>query len=313
MLRAAADWWFTPMPDARVRVFRVVIYLFVVYDVLFIHNIAANHAHTGELYRPLEIAELLSLPQPTPVLITAVQWTLIASCLLSAAGWFPRVSGTIAFLAYFEWCIMSFSYGKVDHDRIALLVALAVLPTVGRALAADRTLSAAAGWALRCVQVAVIATYFLSAFAKFRFGGFDWANGATLVRAVFRRSTVFSEWMLDVPWVLHAGQWAILLMELSAPVIFLVALRWRYAMVGMFVAFHIATYMVITIVFLPHTICLVLAFLPTEKLVWWARDRFAALRGGRTGTAPPPGGAAAGAAPSASPSAPAAAAPAEGG
>ena len=79
------------------------------------------------------------------------------------------------------------SYGKVDHDRIAFLVALAVLPTIGRARFRDRRRSEAAGWAMAAVLVAVMLTYFLAAWAKIRFGGWDWPTGSTLTRAVLRR------------------------------------------------------------------------------------------------------------------------------
>ena len=66
------------------------------------------------------------------------------------------------FALYFEWMIIAMSYGKVDHDRFGLLVALAVLPTAGRARHGDPTLSERGGWALRMTQLAVVATYFLS-------------------------------------------------------------------------------------------------------------------------------------------------------
>ena len=48
----------------------------------------------------------------------------------------------------------------------------------------DHRRSQAAGFALRAVQLAAVATYFLSAWAKVRFGGWDWVNSATMVRAV---------------------------------------------------------------------------------------------------------------------------------
>ncbi len=91
------------------------------------------------------------------------------------------------------------SYGKVDHDRFAFLVALFVLPSVGRAPLRSRERTEAAGWALTMVALAVVATYALAAVAKIRFGGWDWVDGATLTRAVLRRSTPLSEPLLDVP------------------------------------------------------------------------------------------------------------------
>ena len=68
------------------------------------------------------------------------------------------------------------SYGKIDHDRFGLLVALAVLPTAGRARHGDKETTEAGGWALRLTQVGVVCTYFLASMAKLRFGGLALAD-----------------------------------------------------------------------------------------------------------------------------------------
>ncbi len=52
--------------------------------------------------------------------------------------------------------IIAMSYGKVDHDRFGLLVALAVLPTAGRARHGDKETTEAGGWALRMTQLGVV-------------------------------------------------------------------------------------------------------------------------------------------------------------
>ena len=87
------------------------------------------------------------------------------------------------------WTAIGMSYGKVDHDHLALVVALWVLPTVG--VIADRwrsvERSAQAGWALKCIQISVIFTYFLSALTKIRSGGWSSAAGPT-VRSCSGRS-----------------------------------------------------------------------------------------------------------------------------
>ena len=166
---------------------------------------------------------------------------------------------------WFEYQVIAFSYGKVDHDRWALLVALVVLPTVGRIRRGDDRADEAAGWAIRCVQLACVATYFLAACAKLRFGGPEWVNSATVARSVIRRGTALSEPLLSVPWVLQLTQWGIMIMELSAPGIFLLARRWQQRLVAAWLSFHAVTYAMITIVFLPHILCLT-AFLPLERL-----------------------------------------------
>ncbi|MFN2587744.1 MAG: HTTM domain-containing protein [Actinomycetota bacterium] len=163
-----------------------------------------------------------------------------------------------------EWIVIAFSYGKVDHDRFAFLVALAVLPTVGRISWNDESSDEKAAWAIRCIQIAVVATYFLSTFAKFRFGGFDWVNGATLLRAVLRRGTDLAAPLETAPELLRVAQWGIVVFELASPLLLTRGRIGRLYLASAFL-FHAVTYATIRIVFWPHVACL-LAFLPLEKL-----------------------------------------------
>jgi hypothetical protein len=166
---------------------------------------------------------------------------------------------------------IAFAYGKVDHDRGDFAIALLVLPLAGLATVSDRRLSEAAGFAFRAVQLTAIATYFLSAWAKVRLGGWDWVNSATIVRAVVRRGSWFGDQLLHAPWILHYTQWGLISLEMLSPVIFLVTERWRRRMIGGWYLFHALTYAAITIAFWPHLVML-LAFLPLEEY----RDRWRA-------------------------------------
>ena len=265
-------WLLSPGPVARVAVLRVVVYLFVPVDVLLTTTWVRAHAQVPpELYAPLRIGRLLPLPTPGPW-VEGFQVLLVLAALAAAAaavrGALPRLTGWLVALMYLEWMVVAMSYGKVDHDRFAFLVALFVLPSVGRASLRSRERTEAAGWALTLIAIAVVATYVLAAVAKIRFGGWDWVDGATLTRAVLRRNTVLSEPLLDVPWVLHAAQYGILVLELVVAPLLLV--RWRDPRVGwalalLFLGFHLMTFSMITIIFLPHCIAL-LALLPLERL-----------------------------------------------
>lgn len=265
-MTAARRWWLEPVPVGRVAAMRALVYLFIPLDVLVFTPWVADHADIPpELYQPLIVGELLPLPVPTRGFVLVLQWLVIATALAAATGRAPRLLGAAAFGCYFEWMIVAMSYGKVDHDRFAFLVALAVLPTVGRARFADRTLSEAAGWALRSVQVAAVLTYFLAGWAKLRFGGLDWVTGATLARAILRRGTAFSEWLLAHPDLLVAGQVAMIGLELLSPLLLLARSdRARIAAVAGLLGFHLAVFAGITIIFLPHVVALA-AFLPLER------------------------------------------------
>lgn len=263
--RRAVEWWFEPAPRGRIAALRTILYSFIFVDVLLTTAWVARHGLVpGELYEPLLIGRLLPLPVPGPVLVPVIQVTLLIAAGLGATGRWPRAAGILVAVLYFEWMVIAFSYGKVDHDRIAFLVALAVLPTAGPAQWGDQSKDAATGWAVRTIQFAVVLTYFLAAFAKFRFGGIDWATGATLMRSVIRRGTEIGDLLVDWPWVLTAAQWFIIVFELASPLL-LIGRRVGRTMLAVCFVFHAVTYATISIIFLPHVVCL-LAFLPLEKL-----------------------------------------------
>jgi hypothetical protein len=254
------------MPSGRVAVFRAIVYLFIPLDIFVTRAMGSFHGHASDLYNPLMVARALNLPAPTETVVEIVKWGVVAAALVAATGKLPRLAGWITFALYFQWMVMAMSFGKVDHDRYAYLVALAVLPTVGRARFRDRTPSEAAGWALRSVQVSVMLTYFLASWAKFRYGGLEWVNSATLVRAVLRRGTPWTDPLLEQPEILHVAQWGIMGMELVSPGLLFLRGGRQYAAVALLLGFHLVTYATITIIFLPHVVCLA-SFLPLERLV----------------------------------------------
>ena len=276
-MAALTGWLFRPAPLARIAVLRTAAYLFVPVDVLLTTPWVVQHAHVpGSLYQPLLIGRLLHLPTPGPW-VEALRWVLVGAAVVAATGRLPRLLGAAVAVLYLEWMVIAFSFGKVDHDRFAFLVLLAVLPTVGAARRADRDSSEAAGWAISVTTLAVVATYFLSAFAKLRFGGLDWVDGATLTRAVVRRGTGLATPLLDHAWVLHVFQYVLVGFELLVSPLLLV--RWRderrtCALVGGFYLFHVMTFLTISIIFLPHCVAL-LALLPLERL---PLERFAVRR-----------------------------------
>jgi hypothetical protein len=266
-------WLTEPVPLGRVAAFRTLVHVFVAADLVFFTPWVRAHASSpGDLYRPLFIGRLLHLPTPTPLLVHTIFWVLLAVALVAATGRAPRLLGWTVFLLYFEWMIIAMSYGKVDHDRFGLLVALAALATVGRARHGDPTTTEAGGWALRVTQIAVVCTYFLAAWAKLRFGGVDWVTSSVLARAVIRRGTDLADIIAPVPWLLIAAQFGILAFELASPAVFLLRPRGRHAAVAFFYSFHLVTFAMITISFAPHLAALT-SFLPLEKVrpVRWSR------------------------------------------
>lgn len=264
---ARESWLFRPMPLGRVAVLRTLVYSFVFVDVWrWSDLVRAKGGLDLDFYMPLRIARLIPLiPEPTHLVVEVCYWALLILAPIAATSRLPRIVGPAVFLLYGQWMLIAMSYGKVDHDRFGLLVALALLPTVGRARHGDPTRSAAAGWALRMVQMAVIATYFLAAWAKIRFGGIEWVTSATLAWAILRRGTEFSRWLLDHPVLLQAAQFGIVAFEALSPLVFAFSERVQRRIIGGFYVFHLFTAMAITITFAPHLVAMT-SFFALERL-----------------------------------------------
>jgi hypothetical protein len=262
---------FEPVPLSRVALLRVAIYLFVIDDLFYVVNDVFAHADSPRsLYHPLHIRAWFHLPVPQHDYVHVLRWVIIIGCLICASGRLPRrlgvVAGFVVAAAFTDWVSIGMSYSKVDHDHFALIMALWVLPTIGAARFRDGTRSEAAGWALLCIQIGCVATYFLSAISKIRYGGWDWVTGSTFAWAMTRRGTGLGRAMLDPPWILTASQFLIFTIETLSPIILFVRGRLRYLMVVGLWAFHLSTYLTLKIHFLPLVVCL-LAFLPLERVL----------------------------------------------
>jgi hypothetical protein len=294
-----AGWFTAPVALARVAWLRTVLYLFVILDMhAFVRDTRLKGESPG-LYQPLLLARVFDLPRPSVAITTTLYVVLIVACLVAATNRLPRLAGWVVAPAFTWWVLIGMSDGKVDHDHLALVVALWVLPTVGPAARAvgrtaggtggtggwrwtwrrevspyaDQTRTEAAGWAVRCVQLAVISTYFLSAVAKLRGAGWTlaWPSSAVLTWAIVRRPHPVGEWLLNYPWLLQVMQWVGLIAEFLSPVVLWLRGRWQLLGALVFIGFHAVNTAILLIHFLPTVVCW-LAFVPLERLApWWQR------------------------------------------
>jgi len=272
-------YWFEPVPVERVDVFARIIAVTVVVTVLFTDVWARGHGSApSEFYRPVLVARVLRLPAPTTTTTTVVMVAVIV-----VAGWActrraPRAAFGVLLASYLVWLLWAFSWSKVDHDRLTIVVALLVLALTPRT---GPGVERQSGWALRMVQVVFVLAYPFSAYSKIRFGGWGWMNSATFARAIVRRGTSIGDWLLSAPSLLVVAQWAFIMFEVAAVILLFPGAPRRLrnlAILGV-ILLHVMTYLMIGISFLPHTICLA-AFFPLERLSRQWRDQAAAGRYG---------------------------------
>jgi hypothetical protein len=274
-LRSVGSWFLPVLPESRVAVLRTVLYLFVIIDInLFVRDPIPLSRHP-ELYQPLMIERVLHLPPPSVPLTLTLYVILIVGCLVAACNVLPRLAGAVVAAAFTWWTAIGMSYGKVDHDHLALVVALWVLPTVG--VIADRwrstQRSAQAGWALKCIQISVVLTYFLSALTKIRSGGWSitsWPESSILLWAIIRRPHGLGQFLLPYPELLHLMQWLSFGAELTSLVVLWLRGRALLAAAIFWMSFHLFTLAILYIHFAPTAICW-LAFAPLERLGPWLR------------------------------------------
>ena len=128
-MKDVANWFTATIALARIAWLRTILYLFVILDMhAFVRDTRLKGEHPG-LYQPLFLARLFDLPKPSVANTTALYFVLIVACLIGAANRFPRLAGWVVAPAFTWWVLIGMSDGKVDHDHLALVVALWVLPT----------------------------------------------------------------------------------------------------------------------------------------------------------------------------------------
>jgi hypothetical protein len=262
-VRALWDrWWFRDVPLERVHVFRVLIYAYVPLDVLTSKWVMHHGLVPDAWYEPLWIARALHVPAPTATGMAVVVALLSTVPFVGVFGIGRRIVGPVVALLYLYWSFVAFTFGKVDHDRVALLTALFVLCSVPWR---GRGNDPRAGWALSMVQMSFMLTYFLAGATKLLVGGPGWVTSTTLERAITRRGTMFGDILLRFPRrALHVMQFVILAFELTAPLMLLRNKLGRFY-VWFAIGFHIASLVGITIYFRSHLVC-VIAFFPLERL-----------------------------------------------
>jgi hypothetical protein len=262
--------WFEPVTPARLDALTRVAYGLVLFMVFRNDDFAMSHGYAPRsFYKPVAIARFLHIPAPTHASLVLLEVIITAACIVGFTRKAPRAAAFVVLLAFGLWISWAFGYGKVDHDRLTILVAFAAFACTPRT---GPNVEEKTGWCLRLIQVVFVLAYPFSAITKLRLAGLQWPQSAVFARAIIRRGTPMGHWLLTPPILLQIGQWAFLGFELLAIVAILKPSKLRnVALVGI-LFLHLFTWATIGISFVAHTTFL-LAFLPLERWSPWVRTK----------------------------------------
>jgi predicted DCC family thiol-disulfide oxidoreductase YuxK len=299
--------WFGPIPAARLGLLRIWLFGFVFVDVLLRKEAWVGLADIPRLFwHPVGATWLLDrvgVGPPNAWQIIVVQVVLAVAALLAAVGYRYRVSAPVAAILFLYWQCLGQSWGEMKHARVTLILALLFLCVVPaqqsrsvdslrrRLRTAGREVRVVDGppidepssngaWAVRAIQVALAALYFLSGYSKLRSIGIDWIWGDTLKQAIQDKgssgeATELGYFVLRHTWMLIGFQAVSLVWEVGFPLVFFRRLRYPVLIVGLL--FNIGLWTTVKIEFFGVVACFA-AFLPLEQYEQAIRNRLGRRR-----------------------------------
>lgn len=289
--RAWNRFWFPEVPVERVAIFRIAVAVFAFIDVAFVSNYMVGYTTVDRVFfEPVVWLEVIGGPLPSPLAFGIMTVILLVALGAAAVGFRTRTALMVAAPLYlFHWSLFN-SWGKVNHGKIPVVLALFVLIVAPAAAklsvdawrrarhaapeVAER--DAVAGWALRVVGVSIVSAYVLSVVAKLRNTGPSWVFEPILQAQLLVGDSWLHGLLVDNPDILIAAQAVTLLVEAAAVLVFLGG--WiRNVLLAMLAAFHLGSYLLLETEFFGFLVCYIV-FFETEHLLpylperWWPGD-----------------------------------------
>ncbi|MHC4955647.1 MAG: hypothetical protein ACYTGZ_17485 [Planctomycetota bacterium] len=228
-------------------------------------------------YQPLYALEVLGLEPPGPVLATIVIAVLGLAIVLGLIGLFTRTALALTSILSLYLYATMYSFGQAHHDKVALALALLVLPLApaGCRLSVDRLRGKTcdgmqrtfAGWPIRFVQVSIALGYCAAGITKLAVGGLGWMNGYSLQAKFVGSGAVFSNFAASsLPFAIAMSVGVVLLQATFPLCLFVRPLRWIY--VPGIVAFQLGTTLTVgTRVQYGMTVVVAVAFIPFDRIL----------------------------------------------
>jgi hypothetical protein len=274
------QFWFPDVPLDRVAIFRIAVSVFALIDVAFVSNYVIGYTSVDPMFfDPVAWIDVLGLPVPSATTYGIMTAVLIASLALASVGYRARYALLVAAPLYlYHWSLFN-SWGKINHGKIPVVLALFVLilaPSAA-ALSVDAwrrrragapeppVTDPVAGWALRVVGVAIVSAYALSVVAKLRNTGISWVVEPVLQAQLLLGDSGMHRFLVDHPQILVGAQVFTIAVEATAVLVFLGG--WvRNVLLATLAGFHLGSYVLLETEFSGFLVCY-LAFFALERLL----------------------------------------------
>jgi hypothetical protein len=286
------NWLLRPAPPRRLALLRILVGAFAtLYLVARYPHLVSFGDFPADRFSPVGPVGLLDEPLAAGA-VTGLVLAAIAAGVAFTSGWRYRITGP-AFALLFLW-VTTYrnSWGTVLHTENLVALQVLVIGLVraadafsldARRLGAERAESWRYGWPIRLVTVVTVATYFVSGWAKIRFGGAEWLFGDTLRHQIaydnLRKLLLgdyyspFGGWLTQFGWLFPPMAIGSAVVELGAPLALLNG-RWGRWWAGAAWSFHLAIMVVMAIVFAYQLSFIAFAAFFRLEVGWaWLRKR----------------------------------------
>lgn len=264
--------WFAESSLVRLAAFRIVVAalsLWIAFD-LAPWNFSdgrrvtegVTHAFLSRDWNPIYGFEVLGIRPPDATTVTISFSILIVSVLMTLVGLFTRLSAAVTAAFIFYWIGLVYSYEQAHHERIAIMLALAVLPLTpcGMRLSVDSLRSrwrrAKAGgdgawapdrspfarWPILFTQISIVMGYFFAGMSKMAIVGPAWLNGYTLQAFMLGGGGPLTDSMSQNVTMAVVSSVMTLGLQLTSPILlFRPAARWLY--LPALTSFHLVSWL----------------------------------------------------------------------
>lgn len=306
IIRPWVGYWFTPSSLRGLAIFRILIFGFLIYNLLYLWvpgYIGSLKNVSPEFFEPLLFIRVLHLsPLTSPLALDAIHFLLTIFAVGAMIGFRTRVSIFVSLVLFLYIVGMWWSFEGIHRSEspvfIFALAALLLSPS-GKVLSVDEVLarikalekrgkfkrerddrleSQYALWPIRLTQVFVVFAYFNAGFWKLKLSGLSWVNGAALqyhlIDHNFRGHNItdLGLYIAQFPLLCQLLSVLTLIFELGFPLILIFPrLAWVLLPAGVF--FHIGTGITMGTWFYPLWFCYI-AFINFEAVGSWISEKF---------------------------------------